>query len=171
MTMPWTQEFDERLRAFAERQGAMGLGISVKLPAAGGCFHRDHSPRAYELIERRLDSIWHPEFPCEYVEHETGPEFLVWVGAGTAVALLVKSIVDLVVAILKARSEGIKKGDCPREPVELIVRRSVDRDCVKDELTLRFGHEDKIDQAEIERCVAEVVRRLRKPDGPPHAAG
>ena len=62
------------------------------------------------------------EFTFE--EHESGPELLVFVAVVTAGISLAKSVIDLIVAIIKARSEGIKKGDHPASPLDLIVRRT-----------------------------------------------
>jgi hypothetical protein len=55
-------------------------------------------------------------------EHESGPEILVYLAVTTAGLSLAKSIVELVTAIIKARSEGIKRGDRPADPLEVIVR-------------------------------------------------
>lgn len=32
------------------------LTMSIKMKSIGGCFHRDHSPKAYQMIDRYLES-------------------------------------------------------------------------------------------------------------------
>jgi len=53
---------------------------------------------------------------------ESGPEILGYLAATTTGLSLAKSIVELVIAIIKARSEGIKRGDRPTDPLEVLVR-------------------------------------------------
>lgn len=71
-----------------------------------------------------------------------GWELLVYLALGTAGITLIKSIVDLVTVILKARSNGIQQGDHPTAPLEVVVRRSVTADRVDDEMIIRMGHAD-----------------------------
>ena len=70
-----------------------------------GCFHREHSPCAYELIDSYLSRS---TAESEIEEHESGPELLVYLAVATAGLTLAKSIIDLVTSIIKARSEGVK---------------------------------------------------------------
>jgi hypothetical protein len=73
---------------------------------------------------------------CTFVEHESGPELLVFVSLTTAGISLAKSAIDLVVAILKARSDGVRKGDRPTDAVEVIVRRVTGGTPVQEEIAL-----------------------------------
>lgn len=50
--------------------------VSIKVCVVSGCFHREHSPRAYELIDRGLAKRSNASFAFE--EHESGPEILVY---------------------------------------------------------------------------------------------
>lgn len=84
----------------------------------------------------------------------------------TAGLSLAKSVVDLVTAIIKARSEGIKKGDHPSEPLELIVRRIHDGDEFREETVLRIGHRDVLDEDAMEKQLKEALHKLLK-DKPP----
>ena len=54
-------------------------------------------------------------------EHERGSEILAWLAAGIA---FTTRVINLVVTIIKARSEGIQRGDHPSAPVILIVREA-----------------------------------------------
>lgn len=65
-----------------------------------GWFHREHFPRAYDIIDASFVGL-SPD--VEYVEHESGPELLVYLAVATAGITLAKSVIDLVTAILKAR--------------------------------------------------------------------
>jgi len=48
-----------------------------------GCFHREHSPHAYVLIDRDLDGLTRDP-AVSFVEHENGPELLVELALATA---------------------------------------------------------------------------------------
>ena len=93
------------------------IPVSIKVRVSSGCFHREHSPRAYDIIDRRLRSIPDDERTFVFEEHESGPEVLVYLAATTAGLVLAKSIVELITAIIKARSDGIRQGDHPEPPL------------------------------------------------------
>jgi hypothetical protein len=109
---------------------------------------------------RQIES--HEEFAFE--EHESGPELLVFVAVATAGISLVKSIIDLIVALIKARSEGIKKGDHPQAPLELIVRRTQKDGLLEEETVLRIGHHDDIKPDMIEERLRGSLFLLLKKD-------
>jgi hypothetical protein len=164
----WPQEFRRRIDTFANEvaHNPGDTAISIKVRVTSGCFHREHSPIAYSRIDAVLGRVpaWGHAF--RFVEHESGPEILVYVAAATAGISLAKSVIDLVVAILKARSDGIKKGDSPSHPVELIVRRSVEREHVAEEVVLRLDHSEDIDPIEVERKLRNAVQKLVKGRSP-----
>jgi hypothetical protein len=116
--------------------------VSIKIRIVSGCFHREHSPRAYEIIDSKLAKLSR-NLILGFEEHESGPELLVYVAVATAGVTLAASVINLVTAIIKARSEGVKKGDRPDEPIELIVRRVDDRAGLREETILRVGAGDR----------------------------
>lgn len=134
------------------------MSISLKVRVNSGCFHREHSPEAYALIDRALTRS---DPSVRLIEHENGPELLVELALATAGLGLAKSVIDLVVAIFKARAEGIKRGDHPSEPVELIVRRF--DGSVEEETILRIGPHDPFDRADLERRLDAAVKRIAEP--------
>lgn len=143
--------------------------ISLKVRVTSGCFHREHSPGAYALIDEHLSSTRGDGVPCEFIEHESGPELLVLLALGTAGLGLAKSVIDLVVAVIEARREGVKRGDRPSDPIELIVRRVDYGDTFREERILRIACDDPVDAAEIERLLCSGIERLvaesDEPDG------
>jgi len=159
MDPSWPGVFRARMGRFEMRrppqQGA--VAISIKVRVVSGCFHSSCSPHAYEIVHEQLRaaSCSEPEFAFE--EHESGPEILVYVAAGISLAT---SIVNLVTTIIKARSDGVKKGDRPSEPVELVVRRIVGSDSIQDEVVLRFDHTDSVGAKVIEQHLNEAKDRL-----------
>jgi hypothetical protein len=160
MDPAWESQFRTRMQAFELSRATSGDGIpvSVKVRVTSGCFHREHSPQAYALIDERLDSMPRDaEFAFE--EHESGPELLVLLALATGGLGLAKSIVDLITAIIEARREGVARGDKPREPVELIVRR-MDGDEYREETVLRIGHRKEVNRARIEALVKDAIERL-----------
>jgi hypothetical protein len=160
----WQETFRNRMRGFEARRapGPGEAAVSIKVRVASGCFHREHSPRAYELIDRSLTKLAGSDGSFAFEEHESGPEILVYLALTTAGLSLAKSIIDLITAIIKARSEGIRKGDSPAHPVELIVRRVHDAQEFREETVLRIGHEDAVDEAKVERQLRDALRKLLK---------
>ena len=164
MDESWLEEFHKRMDRFGRKQRGAGEGvaISIKVRVASGCFHREHSPRAYELIGPALPEPGVSDF--DYVEHESGPELLVYLAGGL---LLAKSVVELITVIIKARAEGIKKGDNPSAPLELIVRRVYRGSEFKEEIVLRIGHTESVDPKSIEKQLVDAAKHLSSSDTPP----
>lgn len=145
--------------------------MSIKLRVNSGCFHREHSPHAYEIIDRRVRALGKNDTDLAFQEHETGPEVLGYVLLGTAVLSLAKEVVGLITAIVKARSEGIKKGDHPNDPLHLIVRRVHDKEGVRDEKVLTIGHKYTVDDDELrERLTASLRKLIKEAEHPEKAA-
>jgi hypothetical protein len=167
MDPAWESQFRRRMRAFElnHATGNDGMPVSIKVRVTSGCFHREHSPQAYALIDERLDSTpSDAEFAFE--EHESGPELLVLLALATSGLGLAKSIIDLIIAIIEARREGVARGDKPCDPIELIVRR-MDGDALREETVLRIGHRDGVNSGEIEALVNDAIERLagNEPEG------
>jgi hypothetical protein len=163
MNTEWQRTFRHRMRHFENHHTPPpgSLAVSIKVRVTSGCYHREHSPHAYELIDKHLGTLKrYDEFAFE--EHESGPELLVYVAAVTAGISLAKSVIDLIIAILKARSEGIKKGDHPTAPLELIVRSVYKEGEYKEETVLQIGHHDTVDRKMIEKHVKKAVADLLK---------
>jgi hypothetical protein len=78
----WERTFRDRMRRFGRRQPpAPGeIPLSIKIRVTSGCFHREHSPHAYALIDSYLEGSA-TEF--EFQEHESGPELLVYLALAT----------------------------------------------------------------------------------------
>lgn len=162
MDSAWRSEFRARMRAFeltrAPRAGE--APVSLKVRVVSGCFHREHSPQAYSLIDKQLMSGALRQSEFALVEHESGPELLVFVALATAGVTLAKSVIDLILAIIKARSDGVERGDGPSDPVEVIVRRVGDEDKFFEETVLRVGLADPVNRAEIEARINGALKRL-----------
>jgi hypothetical protein len=83
--------------------------------------------------------------------------------AVTAAGLnLAKSVIDLIVTIIRARSERAKKGDRADSPIELIVRRTQKRGDITEEKVLHIGHRQNIDSSLIEAKLKEAASKLIK---------
>jgi len=167
MNPDWAIDFRARMLAFeSQRPPRKGeVSASLKLRVTSGCFHREHSPHAYERIDRHLASVprsQRSEFAI--IEHESGPELLVYLALVTAGVTLAKSVIDLVIAIIKARAEGVKQGDRPDYPVEVIVRRVYDGDKFTEETVLRIGHDDPVYGADIEARVNAALKKVTATD-------
>ena len=117
MDNPWRNEFRRRMSMFDEHAHGDddddGLAVSMKVRVTSGCFHREHSPQAYRLIDEYLQLHALEDVRWSFQEHESGPELLLYLAVTTAGLSLAAGIINLVTAIIKARADGIKKGDHP----------------------------------------------------------
>jgi hypothetical protein len=167
MAEGWSSEFGRRMRGFeGEFDEGFGIALSIKVRVTSGCFHREHSPCAYEQIDAFLDAHEEELSETRFEEHESGPEVLVWLAVGTATLTLTKSVIELVIAIIKARGEGIKKGDHPSHPLELIVRRSIEGDKVNEEIVVRVDPKSRIAASELEAKICSSIQKLLEADRP-----
>lgn len=159
MSSPWENEFRHRIEAFETPFSAKdkGKAISIKMRVTSGCFHREHSPYAYRLIDAQLKSYSSHDKEFSFIEHESGPELLVYVALGTAGITIAKSVIDLVTAIIKARSEGAKRGDRKDNPIELIVRGFGDDGKINEEILLKFDSWDEPVEESIERALKKKI--------------
>jgi hypothetical protein len=123
--------------------------MSVKIRVASGCFHREHSPEAYRLIDDYVRRQRPGKERIKIEEHESGPEVLAYIAATTAGLAFTKSVIDLVVAIVKARSEGIRRGDGPHHDLELIVRRFDKKGEYAEEKIMRISSSEAIDAKKL----------------------
>jgi hypothetical protein len=98
MDYDWPETFRRRMHEFeAGRARKPGeVPVSIKIRVVSGCFHREHSPRAYELIDRDLAKVPTADSSFAFEEHENGPEILVYLAVTTAGLSLAKSIVSQV---------------------------------------------------------------------------
>ena len=160
MDPEWQHTFHDRMRRFEGRFApAPGdVPISIKVRVSSGCFHREHSPRAYALIDQALAKLDRGT-SLHLEEHESGPELLVYIAATTAAVSLATAILNLVATIIKSRSDGIKRGDHSSAPLELIVRRMDGKD-FREEIVLRIGHTDTVDGTVIGRELQKSLQKL-----------
>src|SRR5665213_1549025 len=153
----WLTGFQQTMGDFKRRHGGNGHPVSIKVRVESGCFHREDSPEAYKIIDARPRKL--PK-SLEVVEHESGPELLVYLNIGASALTLAAGIVTLVTAIIQARSAGIKKGDHPRDPLVLIVRRVDKKNDYREDIVLRVGHTEKVDSEMIEEKLNASIREL-----------
>lgn len=162
MNASWEKDFQRRIDLFEAPflDKGKGVTISIKIRVTSGCFHREHSPYAYRIIDKQLVAYSSQDSNFSFQEHESGPELLVYVALGTVGITFAKSVIDLITAIIKARSEGIKHGDSPDAPIELIVRRFDNNGKIKEEIVLRFGSRDEVKKEFIEESLKKKVSEL-----------
>jgi hypothetical protein len=157
----WPMEFTRRLQGLERPLGSdvPGVPVSLKVRPVGGCFHREDSPRAYQLIDAAVNETGLEE-SAQWHEHESGPEILVWVPLVTAGVAFSAAVINLVVSILRARSEGVRAGDTPREPVELIIRTSRPAEGIVEEKVLRLDPRDPVHADAIRVALNQAVVKM-----------
>jgi hypothetical protein len=163
--MPWEDEFRRRIKEFEISLPADEdiLPVSIKIRVSSGCFHREHSRHAYRLIDEYLDA--HPSPEISFQEHESGPELLVYLSLAAAGISLSANVVNLVTAIIKARSEGIKKGDRPDYPLELIVRGFDEEGHLREEKVLRIDPQQQDVSKELIESALKISATNLLPKG------
>ena len=155
----WLKGFRHTVGDFQRRQQGNGYVVSVKVRVESGCFHREHSPEAYKIIDARLRR---PPECAEVIEHESGPELLLYLAVTASALSLAKSVVELITEIFKARAAGIKEGDHPRDPLVLIVRRVDEKNEYREDVILRIGHTDVIDSGAIDKELTAAIKGILK---------
>jgi hypothetical protein len=161
----WLTGFRHTVGDFHRRQKGNGDVISIKVRVESGCFHREHSPEAYKIIDARLKK---PPEHAEIIEHESGPELLLYLAVMAGALSLAKSVVELVTEIFKARAAGIKKGDHPKDPLVLIVRRVDEKNEYYEDVILRIGQSDVIDSDGIEKQLNTAIQEAFKGENNKH---
>lgn len=162
MDSTWKRQFQHRMDGFAASTKGAGAVISIKVRVDSGCFHREHSPRAYGIIDEYLRANRSDDWRFE--EHESGPELLIWVAAATSVVTLAASVLNVVSTIIKARSDGIARGDSAHAPIELVVRKVVSAEKVHEETVLRLFPLDPAEPKQIEVALTDGLTRLATSD-------
>jgi len=156
--MVWENDFRKRMDGFAASSDKNGIPLSIKIRVESGCFHREHSPEAYRMIDEQIRSLIHHGELC-FEEHESGPELLVYAAFATAGASLAASIINLVVAIINARKKGIDKGDKPSAPLVLIVRGYGKKNNLKEETILTIPSSDSVNEKLISDVLNKAVQK------------
>jgi hypothetical protein len=166
--MVWIKEFKRRIDRFESAIPAVGdeIPVSIKIRVDSGCYSRGCCPNAYAIIDRKLNELHKNSERFEFEEHETGPEVLVYLAVTTAGLGLAKSIIEFVTAIIKARSEGRKKGDRHDDPVTIVVRRLKGRDSLAEERLITFHQNEPVSEDLIERIILDGSERLLKAEEP-----
>jgi len=158
----WHDEFRNRMAEFDGQMasGSEGASLSIKVRVSSGCYHREHSPNAYAELDKYL--ALHPIDPktTHLHEHESGPELLVYLAVTTVGLALSRSVVDLIMTIIKARSDGINKGDKPRDPLELIVRRVQKEGEYHEEVVLRIEANTVVSKDMVKKAIDGVLQKL-----------
>jgi hypothetical protein len=158
--MTWEDEFRMRMERFHpfSPEEDRGIPISIKIRPTGGCFHREHSPIAYRIIDEYLHS--HPSGDFVFEEHESGPELLVYLAFATASMSLAANVINFVTAIIKARKDGVQHGDHRNAPLELIVRGFDEDGKLREERALTIDSLENISEDLIEKALLTTTSKM-----------
>jgi hypothetical protein len=159
MNSVWQDDFRSRMNDFGHGASEEGITVSIKVRASSGCFHREHSPAAFEIIDNKLQSPKLRRDSLSFQEHESGPEIIVYLAVLAAGLNLTTSLVNLVTAIIKARSEGVKKGDRPDEAIDVIVRGYTEDGQYFEGQILRLESKDKVTSKAVEVALRSEIEK------------
>lgn len=155
--MAWENDFRKRMDGFASKSKGEGIPLSIKVRVDSGCFHREHSPYAYRIIDEHVRSL-ERDGELRFEEHESGPELLVYAALATAGVSLASNVINLITAIINARKKGIQQGDGARAPLVLIVRGFHKNGELKEEIVLRIDSKDIVDENMIEDALIKAIQ-------------
>ena len=133
------------------------ISISIKIRAASGCYHREHSPTAYALVDEYLKQ--HSDLNIMFEEHESGPEIIVWLALGTAGLTLTKSVIDLVTAVINARAKGREKGDTCHSRLLLVVRDTHRTTNSTEEIVLEIYDKDILASDQVRKAIEKGLQK------------
>ncbi len=153
------KEFGSRVNYFEGKipQRVESPTVSIKFD---GSFHPPHSPEAHKMIDEYLKSHPLEDDKVEFIDHESGPELLVYLALGTAAISLSKSIIDLIVAILKSRQQGIKRGDRNQTVFEIRVRGFDENGNTQKEKILEFRSSDTLDRDIVRKTLQSAISKF-----------
>lgn len=165
--MRWTNEFKNRIQDFENQfNDEDSFALSIKIRIKSGCFHRDCSPEAFKIIDNEIEQHDFKKERIALIEHESGPEILVYVTLIAATFQLSSSIINLIKSIIDARKKGIENGDRPKDDLHLIVRGFNKNGDLEDETILTINHFDNIDKKLlkdlIEKSVTKEIKNRKK---------
>lgn len=123
---------------------------------------------AHRQIERYRQESRLEHQGIRVVEHESGPEILAYLQVTAAGAALSAAVINLVAAIVKARSEGRKQGDRSGAPFELIIRRFDRKGDYAEEKILRLPSDHEIDAERLSETL--INYQVSEPDKKPARA-
>ncbi len=151
---------------FYKYQPAMGEEpVAIKIRVDFGCFHREHSPIAYSLIDQELSRIPEDERRFDFIEHESGPEIIAWIALGTASITLAKSLIDLITAIINARAKGREAGDRPYGKLLLIVRDTYRTDSSTEEFVMEIYDKEMVSSKQVKDAIEKGIQKRNRKRG------
>lgn len=162
MGIEWEREFRQRMVDFviSRPPTEQEVPVSIKVRVVAGCFHAEHSPEAYRIIDEYLEALERP-YEFSLIPHESGPEILVYVAAGITLAA---SVIDLVTVIINARAQGIRHGDGPTGSLHLIVRRTQEHGSVREETVLEVDSRTGASREAIDSVLSRAIERVLSGD-------
>jgi hypothetical protein len=161
----WLDEFKKRIIRFSKNDDSSNkIPVSIKIRVTSGCFHREHSPNAYIIIDDYLKTKAEKEDRFDFIEHESGPEILVYLTIVAGFINLSASIINLITTILKARNEGHQKGDRPNDPLDIIFRGLNEQGEYFEEKTISFKYSEKIEDKQIIKTIESNSKIIRYSD-------
>jgi hypothetical protein len=160
MKMIWENELTERIKTFRQENqlDTNILVLSIKIRVTNGCFHREHSPIAFKII----DSLNYSKLENKVIEHENGPEIIAYIALAAASISFLQSTISLVTEILKARQDGISKGDNPKDSLKVIVRGFDKKGRLKEEEIIEVNSSKPIDKNIIEETLNKTLNEFIK---------
>lgn len=162
MNRLWGRVFKKRMDNFEVTGPSHGEGlpVSIKVRDESGWFHREHSPEAYAIIDDYWGSHAAKDMTLTVEERESGPEILVHLAVAAAGLILPRSVIDLVTAIVNARTDGVKKGDKPDAPMEIIVRGFYEGGKFYQETILRIDSGNSANAELVGKALSSSVDRI-----------
>jgi len=156
IAMSWEEELKHRLGP--QEQNSWRVSIKVR-PNPSGCFHcRGCCPNASKILDAAQEKF-SGEKEFRFLQHETGPEIIVKLAVAAASLGLAKSVIELVTAIIKARSDGQKKGDKKHDPIEVIIR-GFDKDKkIFDESVLQIPPGEVVPSSVVKQALIEGIQK------------
>ena len=161
----WQQEISRRLERLNHGRSGQGLAVSVKVRVKSNCFCYGHSGHFHRMMDRH----WEREGPSrwEYEEHESGPEWLLYLAltaAGLGVAEkslgIVKSVIDLVILAVKTHREERRKRDERPEPLSIVVRGFGPEGAFFEKPVIEIDCEDPPGDKAIKESLTAVIQQI-----------
>ena len=131
--------------------------VTIKIRVSTGCFHRQHSPIAYKIIDSYMKE--HPSHDYTMIEHESGPEIITWIHLGAATLTFASSVFIFVATIINARAKGRHQGDTKDGCLTLIIRDTIKTDTSTEEVVLNISDMKCVTPTQIQTSIESILNK------------
>ncbi len=138
--------------------------IKIKVKSVNGCYHREHSPEAYKIIDNYIAQ--HQDRNIIFEEHESGPEIIALLNFGKAGLELARSVIDLITTVINARIKGRERGDDRRGELLLVIKNTHITADLTYETVMEIYNNDVVTSEQVQAAIEHGLNKSIRNEEP-----